>query len=186
MEMTAEELGEISAGYQDRFGDTFSNERIASLPQVVDILESWPGAVAFVELKRASIKHFGEDVMLDSVLHELEPVLDRCVLISYHQEILRRARKKSSQSIGWVFDEWNEESRQQAYQLEPDFLITDASQIPAEKAALWPGNWRWVIFEVNDPELALDWPLRGVEFIETNSVQAFAEHEAFSDQFKAQ
>lgn len=185
MEMTAEELGEISAGYQDRFGEKFSNERISSLPQIVEILKSWPDAVVFVELKRASINHFGKAVMLDSVLHELEPVSHQSVLISYDPEILQLARSNASQTIGWVFDDWDDKAREQAYNMVPDFLITDASQIPTTKEALWPGDWKWVVFEVNDPDQALALCQVGIEFIETNSVQTFAQHELFKTQLKA-
>jgi len=39
-------------------------------------------------------------------------------------------------------------------QLNPDYLIANYQKVP-EDADPWPGSWKWMVYDITDPELAL-------------------------------
>jgi len=166
------QLQDISAGYEERFSEKFRDEKIASLRQFVTLLQDWPEAHVFVELKRASLAHFGIGVMLDAVLPCLQAIAGRYTLISYNDEALQQCKLEYQQAVGWVSDVVDEVVLNRARVLEPDYLITDADTINKDLIAA-NRAWRWMLFEVNDPRVAQDWIEAGVDFIETNRVKNF-------------
>lgn len=168
----AHQLQAMAAGYDERFSGKFQGENIPSLRQLVALLQDWPKAHVFVELKRASLSHFGIDAMLDAVMPCLQSIAGRYSLISYNDEALQIAKQQYQQAIGWVSDVIDDSVLEKARQLAPDFLITDADSLD-KKLVVANSNWRWMLFEVNDPNIAKDWIAAGVEFIETNRVKNY-------------
>ena len=59
-----ETLRSLPAGYPERFGDKYRELRLARLDQLVELLQQWPEANAFVEIKRASILAHGTAAVL--------------------------------------------------------------------------------------------------------------------------
>lgn len=59
MQLSLAELANYTAHLPEKFGDRFSAEPVATLKTIVTLLREWPQVTAFVELKRASIRHFG-------------------------------------------------------------------------------------------------------------------------------
>jgi len=169
---TAQQLQEIGAGYPERFSEKFSDQRIPRLSALVDLLVAWPQAHIFVELKRASLSQFGSEAMFDAVLPALQAIQGRYTLISYDYEALYQLKTHYQQAIGWVSDTIDSAVMTQANQLQPNFLITDADTLKREFIEQ-KANWRWMLFEVNDPEVAQQWLAAGVEFIETNRVKNY-------------
>ena len=169
---SAQQLAEIDAAYRSRFDGKFAGEPIPRLRDLVEMLLEWPDAHVFVELKRASLAHFGIEEMLDAVLPVVADIDGRYTLISYHDEALAIAREKYAAPIGWVSDNIDVEIIAKARALAPDYVITDAETFSAEHidGGL---NWRWMLFEVNDPERAREWIQRGVSYIETHRVTNF-------------
>ena len=180
-DLTADQITQYNAGYPARFDDKYLSEKIPSLQKIVSLLLEWPDRVPFVELKRASLSHYGIQQVLDSVLHILQPLRGNFVLISYNQQALLAARERGVANIGWVFDQADEQAYQVAYQLRPEYLISDAEKVPNDLKQLWPGTWKWVLFEVNDPKRAIEWAAKGVHSIETNSLALYADHADFID-----
>lgn len=160
----------LSAGEPGRFGVTFEHLRIERLADFVSLLQEWPQAIAFVELKGESLQVFGTRTVLDTVLDCLAPVLDQCILISFDDAVLAQARRRQSVKIGWVLPEWSEASAATAATLTPDYLFCSRKKLPPEPEPLWPGPWTWVVYTVNaaselEPLLA-----RGFRLVETNRI----------------
>lgn len=173
------ELNALSACEPQRFGDKFTGEPIASLADIMQLLQHWPQAKAFVEIKRATISQFGIECVMQHLHDVLQPVLQQCVLISFNHGILQHHLATHFHGIGWVFDQWNETALEIAQQLQPDYLFVDVDCIPRDIEGLWQGHWQWVIYEISDPMLALQWAKQGSMLIETNDICGMLQNPVF-------
>jgi len=165
-------LAGVDAGEPARLGARFRATALPTLAAVVELLSDWPGTTVFVELKRASLERFGVSQVLGRVQAALAPIARRCVIISFEAAAVAAARA-AGLSCGWVFEQWTDTSRRQARALAPDYLFTDYRCVAG---TLWPGRWQWALYDIVDPQLALDWAGRGAGFIETWAVGEMLEH----------
>lgn len=172
LEITAAQAADIDVSEPERLGNAHRNVSAPLLADVVTALVGWPQVTAFVELKRQSIEHFGAGVVLDAVLPALEPVSERCVLISFNEEVLRLARGRTNYPIGWALRAWDSEHYERARDLQPDYLFCNVLRLPTAKEDLWVGDWTWVAYEVVDPSVARELAGWGIGIIET---MAYAE-----------
>jgi glycerophosphoryl diester phosphodiesterase len=173
-DLRASELLRIEANEPQRFGERFAGTRIPLLREVLELLKGRPDVTLFVEIKRASLAHFGLDRVVTRVLEALKPVRGQCVVISFDLAAVYRAREIDGGSIGWVLSEYDPHSRLKYEALAPDFLFCDHEKLPPS-GMLWRGPWRWGIYEVRDLPLALDLAARGAAYIETMAVSAMSE-----------
>ncbi len=169
-ELGAAELTRCSVGEPGRFASRFSEVRIPLLAEVCELLQRWPDRLAMVEIKRASLKRFGVAECLSRIVQALQPVLARCVFISFNAEVLVLA-KAQGLAVGFVFDVWNENALLTAKQLQPQYLIVDADVVP-DDADLSTMAWRWMVYVADEAADALRWAARGVELVETNDIGA--------------
>ncbi len=91
-------------------------------------------------------------------------IINRLVLLSFNQAAVRVVREQRRYPTGWVLDSFDNEHRDCADALRPDFLFCNKDNIDT---ALWPGVWKWVVYEVESLDSALDRLARGVVFIES-------------------
>jgi glycerophosphoryl diester phosphodiesterase len=152
-----------------RFGGAFGGVRLATLAEAVELLARFPGATAFVEIKRASLRRFGTEAVVDRVLRDLAALPDACVPISFAAAALRRARVSGARRIGWVFETWSAAARREAEALAPEYLFVDHECLPAE-GDLWPGPWTWAVYTVNSAEPLPGLAARGVGLVETDCI----------------
>lgn len=154
-----------------RFGTRYAPTAVPLLETVLEKLSAWPQARAMVEIKQESIACRG----LDTVMEKLLPLLERhgrqCVPISYNSDALDWLRSRSELPVGWVLAACDAAHRRQAAALAPDYLICNARKL-ATPAAPWPGPWQWMLYDIVDPQQALDWAARGVALIETADIGA--------------
>ena len=136
LEMTWQELAEISVNEEARFERRFTDVGIPSLSQAVSLLESHPTATAFVELKRASLVHHGRAFC-----------------------------------VGWMLTEYSNLSALKCEALAPDYVFCDHQLLTQASARLWRGPWRWAVYEVASPQLALELGARGVRLIQSMAVR---------------
>ena len=88
-------------------------------------------------------------------------------VISFNYAVIDAAKDLGINRIGWVIKEWGEESYKLAQKLNPEFLFCNVKKIPDVDGSLWDGSWCWAIYDVVDPEIALRWITRGVNYIES-------------------
>ncbi|MDH5191070.1 MAG: glycerophosphodiester phosphodiesterase family protein [Gammaproteobacteria bacterium] len=175
-ELSLSLLSNFHASESDRFGDKFGSEPVPTLFQFVDLMKQWPSVTAFIELKEESLAHFGAYMMVDAVMKIIEPIKDRIVLISFDDAALRYTHINHSVPIGWVIREWNKQSMQCAQSLMPGYLFCNYKKLPDETKPMWSGDWQWCLYEVTDPELALELAGKGASMIETMAVGDMLRH----------
>jgi glycerophosphoryl diester phosphodiesterase len=158
----------LSASYPERFGDRFNDFKISTLNDLSQLLSQYPEARAFVEIKQASLLAFGAERVIEIILAGLAEVRSQCILISFDYAALQQVRQQSSLPIGWVLPEWDDPHRQQAIQLNPEYLFINRKRLPPAPEPLWNGEWKWVIYTLNEMADVTHYIERGFDLVETN------------------
>jgi len=170
-ELSWAELAEIPVGEIKRFGHRFAFTYPPSLAQTVDAIAGWPGVTAFVEIKRSSLRKFGRETVLRRVAEVLRPILGRCVVISFDLTSVKIMRMMTGVRIGWVLTEYSDAAQAEAAALAPEFLLCNLERLPEDGTHLWPGPWRWAIYEVRDLATARHCQALGASYVETMTVK---------------
>jgi len=165
-----------------RFGTAFANTGVGipSLSDAIYLLKNWPKSHAFVEIKTESIEKLGIEKIIKTMIRIIQPALSQCTLISYNPLAVRCARAMGAESIGWIMPDWDKASQSQATELAPDYLFCNHKKIPMGEIALWPGPWKWALYEVEHPEVASELHHMGASFIETMNVGKLIDHPLLS------
>lgn len=166
---TYSELRRFSIHESTRFNNKHYPTPISLLSDVLALLKQYPNAKAFVEIKTQSLKKWGRAFVMDALLRLLKPYASQCVVISFNSLALRYTQQYSDLQVGWVVKHYNQIYYDKAAAFQPDFLICDYKKTPTEKA-LWEGKWKWMLYSINTPELAILYMQRGIELIETDDV----------------
>lgn len=174
-DMTCAELQQISVGEPARFGERFADVRLSTLADAVKLLESRPQLTLFAEVKRASLNRFGHEQVMHRVCEVLKPYRSQCVVISFDLPAVHFARQTGAFKIGWVLPQYDEHARLKFEAVKPEFLFCDHEKLPAGAGRLWRGPWRWALYEVETPELAVALAERGADFVETMAVRPMIE-----------
>lgn len=180
-ELNYAELKKFPTSYSDKFADKFTNEKICSLGKFVECLQQWPGRAAFIEVKRSSIREFGVDVVLHEILPILSAVRDQVAIISFNKDIIRQVASTGHWKTGWIAEEWSDENNRKLAAISPDYFFIDYQCLPAEFADFQKSSCSWVLYEIDDPELADKFVQKGVRFIETNDIGAMLQADTFSN-----
>jgi glycerophosphoryl diester phosphodiesterase len=166
-----ETLRALPAGHPQRFADRYRDLHIARLDEFVELLREWPDAMAFIEIKTASITAHGIPAVVATVLDLLSPVLAQCTLISFDHDTLVHARSHCSLPIGWVLSDWSPENEKRAITLAPDYLFCNRKRLPPGNEPLWQGPWQWVVYTINTASDIAPLLERGVQLIETDIIR---------------
>lgn len=175
LDTAAADLRGVSVHEPGRFGDRFLPTPIPRLAEIVPLLHHHPDARALVEIKNETLQRFGRAPVVERLLTAIAPVAGQCHVIGYDREILAAVRERAGMPIGWVIRRYDDQARRQATALDPDLLIGEVSMFPPDRRP-WPGPWRWMLFDITDPELALAYAADGVELIETRDIGAMYRH----------
>ncbi len=168
-EYTYNELQRFSVSYPKRFGDQFSHIRITPLADLVTLLKQRPKITAFIELKRNSMEHHGQGVVLDTVIRQLKPVQSQCIIISFNLDVLLAARRRHWPQIGVVFDKWKERKQKIVSEIKPEFIFCDVDGLPWW-GTFYTGRTKLAVYEVGSAKLARKLFKRGVDFAETFAI----------------
>ena len=174
-ELKKSELSRLSVHEPERFGDKFLKTPVPTLEQVMKLIASYPLATAFVEIKDESFDRWGLDNVMDALHKALEPYASQTVIIGFNSIALQRVKQRGIYRVGWVVEKYDEQHKINAQQLKPDYLICNHKKI-TDGNEPWQGNWAWMLYDITDPELALQWAERGVELIETRDIGAMLQH----------
>jgi glycerophosphoryl diester phosphodiesterase len=170
-ELSWAQLAEIPVGEVQRFGRRFAYTYPPSLAQTVDALSGWKDVTAFVEIKRASMRKVGREMVLRRVAEVVRPILDRVVFISFDLPCLKILRMMTGARVGWVLQSYTDASQRDAQALEPEFLFCNLERVPEATAQLWSGPWRWAMYEVRDIRTAQLCQDMGAAFVESMTVK---------------
>ncbi len=174
-EMSYEELKNIRAHEPDRFSLAFFNQHIPLLSDAVQLLQMYPRATAFVEIKEETLVQYGTPQIMSDLLKALDIIHSQCVIISYDEHAIEYTQKNSDFLTGWVLHDYDEKNHAIAKGLNPDYLIANHRKIP-KNSDPWPGNWHWMVYDITDPELALHYASHNIPLIETRDIRSMLEH----------
>lgn len=180
-DMAYSDLRQLSAGFAQRFGDSFSGEKIPSLESLVSVLQQWPTRRIFIELKRVSIEKSGSEVVLKKVLPLLEKVRDQVIIISFNDEVINQLASNTDWVTGWIIEDWSEEMLDKARNMRIDFLFVDVECLPKDLSQFDRESWFWVVYEVDNPETAQRLVDMKADFIETNDIKQLLKISPFLD-----
>lgn len=159
-------LERIPAYEPKRFANRFLMETIAPLTTITLLLKANPKVTLFVEAKQEGIDFMGQKAALNTIIQTLAPVRRQCVLISYNLDFVLAARQANWPRLGVVLKNWRTLSQPVMPDIHPEFVFCSERHIPKqvdlelEESAL-------VVYEVADPERAIEWFRRGVDMVET-------------------
>lgn len=163
---TLSELAKTPAGEPFRLGNSYSMECLASLTDLVNLLEERTDIQAFVEIKEEAIDHAGLETVLEAVLKVLHPVAERTILISFSNDFLAFARERGVRRLGLVARTWDQVGSEHTQRLAPEFIFADRQLLPPGEDTSLAGPML-VVYEVADPAEAAALFDRGVDMVET-------------------
>lgn len=169
LEMTWRELAEVPVNEPERFQQKYTDIGIPTLAQAASLLASHPEVNAFVEIKRASLRKFGAEIVVQKICEVLKPVIRQCVLVSFDLAAIHQVRQVSSCRIGWMLTEYSSLSALKCEALVPDYLMCDHNLLTQTSAQLWRGPWRWAIYSVTSRKTAMDLAARGARLVATTA-----------------
>lgn len=168
-DLSAAELANVDVGEQVRFGARYAGTRPTKLSELIAWLKTQAHVHAFVEIKQESIDRFGLEAVVSAVLQAVKPALSQCVIISFNSESLERARSLGAGPVGWALKDTSPASAARAAEFKPEYLFASDRKFAAAHAAL-PGDWRWVVYQTQDPAHAIRLTERGAYMVETNAI----------------
>ena len=169
LEMTWKELAAVAVTEPERFQRRHSDIGIPTLAQAATLLGVYPAATAFVEIKRASLRAFGAQIVVRRICEVLKPVVRQCVLVSADLTAIHEVRRLSSFRIGWMLSEYSSLSALKSEALVPDYLLCDRQLLTQTTSRLWRGPWRWAIANVTSLEDAISVAGRGARLVATSA-----------------
>lgn len=169
MDMTAKELAAVDVGYAAQFGGRYAGTPPTPLAELVAWFGKQQGTQAFVEIKAESLEHFGHARVVERIMREVKPVLDRCVIISFDAQALKLARQMGAGQVGWALEDIGPQAVQAARAFKPDYLFVGDRRFTQAHAA-FQGAWQWAVYQTQDPQHAIQLTEQGADLVETNAI----------------
>lgn len=162
-----DQLRAFSAYEPDRFGDRFLGTPIAHLDEVVALLQRFPQAHLFLELKRLAVQAFDVATVCDAVAPAVVTLGARCTVISFDLGVLREASARGWR-VGPVLDRWKQIDAPEIAALNPVVVFADVQQLSSGDLSIL--RWPLAVYEVDQPEQVRALWARGVQFVESFAV----------------
>ncbi len=169
-EVSDAEMSELSVHEPDQFGQQHYPTAVTYFDEITELMKRYPKAQAYIEIKDDSLEFWGVELVMAKLLKSLEGFEEQATIISFNEPALAYTRSHSQLKIGLVFEEFSAHMKAIAIKLNPEYLVSWYKVIPEEQ--LWQGDWQWMIYTVNDVELAKNFLKRGdIDFVETDDIQ---------------
>lgn len=163
------EMRTISVHEPSKFGERHYPTHVSSLSEIMALFTRYPKAQALVEIKRESIWQWGLDIFMKAFLKTLKGHESQSIVISFGLDTLEYTKKHSKFRTGLVFYDYETSNRDIAKKLKPEFMICSHMIIP--KTTLWEGDWKWVVYSINNTSNATKILNRGdIDMIETDDI----------------
>lgn len=171
LEMTSAQLAEISVNETRRFAGRYTDVGIPTLTQAMSLLGEHPSASAFIELKRASLRAFGVEIVARRVCDLLRPIARQCVIISHDLAAAHYVRQRTAFRVGWILQDYSSLSALKCEALAPDYVFCDHRLLTEGASRLWRGPWRWAIYDVSSRRQAMELAARDVRLVGSPEVR---------------
>lgn len=165
---TYTELIKLPANEPERLKQQFNDTHIVGLQALVNIMQQHPHINVLVELKEEATRDYGAAFCLQRIHEVLQPVLARCILISFDLAALRIAKHHGFNRLGAVLRDWSARHAI-ADTLQAEMVICNHLRIPTTDS-LHMNNCRVAIYEVDEIAHAKQLLARGADLIETFSI----------------
>ncbi len=169
-------LQQFSAYEPERFGDKFLGTSITHLRELIALLLQFPHAHLYLEIKSTAVLKFGNAAVYAAALAHIEPIRERCTLISFAHDFLQYAVERGWPTVGPVLNAWSEIETATLAALHPAVVFCDVLQLPSGDLHAVP--YPLVVYEVQDVAVANDLLKRGVQRVETFTVGELLEANA--------
>lgn len=166
------DLGGKSAHEPNRFGDSFAPTPIAHLRELVSLMQAFPEAMVFVEVKQDVFDFMTRADVFHSLEQQLRPISSQVVFISYDLLFLRGVQALNVYPVGWVLKHFDAISKARVYAKPVDYLICNIDKIPVTCKLLWQGEWSWFMYDITQHKDLQRCKALGVQWIETWDVGA--------------
>src|SRR5690554_3885984 len=164
----AADLMQLPAYEPARFSDTYRNVPIALADEFALLVAVRSHVHFYIELKEESIAQFGRHFCLEKLAQLFPPSLSNTTLISFDLEAVRLAKMHYGFiSTGIVFRDW----AQRNYLIDAycaDIAYINIKRIPQDAAI--QANCPIVVYEIDQPALAVDALQRGAAKVETYAI----------------
>lgn len=171
------QLQQFSAYEPQRFGDQFFGTPIAHLRELIALLEQYPHAHLYLEMKDNQLRRFGNADVYTAILPYIETIKSRCTIISFAFTFLQYAAAQGWPAVGPVLNTWEEIDSPTLAALKPAVVFCDTQQLPARRD-LSAIPYPLVVYEVQQPDTATRLLQRGVQRVETFTVGELLERNA--------
>jgi len=169
-ELSDAEMSLLSVHEPKQFGQQHFPTRVTFVDEIIDLMKKYPEAQAYVEIKDESLEHWGVEFVMQKLLQKLNGLEKQAIIISFNVAALAYTKSHSKLRIGLVFEDYSEAFKSIALELKPEFMICWYKILPKER--VWSGVWKWMVYTVNDADLAKRLLKRGdIDFVETDDIQ---------------
>jgi glycerophosphoryl diester phosphodiesterase len=168
-EYTYAQLQQFSAYEPQRFGEQFLGTPITHLRDLIALLEQYPHAHLYLEIKDCPVLQFGNTKTYAAVLPHIQKIKKRCTIISFVFNFLQYAAQQGWPAVGPVLNTWEEIDSPTLAALNPAVVFCDTEQLPAQRD-LHAIPHPIVVYEVQDAKVATDLLRRGIQRVETFTV----------------
>ncbi len=168
-EITDAEMRTISVHEPSKFSERHYPTHVSFLSEILELFTRYPKAQALVEIKRESIWHWGLDIVMQKFIKEIKGYESKSIVISFGLDVLEYTKKHSKLQTGFVFYDYETSNLDIAKKLKPEYMICSHTIIP--KGKLWGGDWKWVMYSLNNIAEATKILSRDdVDMIETDDI----------------
>ena len=161
------DLSSVSVHEPKRLAESHNPTPISRLEDFLPLLDQFPNCHAYIEIKKQSLTKWGHQEVLSSLLPLLNQYKDQCTIISFDLHVLELVKEYSPINVGWVLNYYNQRSLNHANRVKPDFLIIDQKKLAVDTAP-WQGEWQWMVYGVENADLAFAHYNNGVQHVETD------------------
>jgi len=151
---------------------------IATLEKTVEVLNNHRDITLFVEIKRQSVEYVDLEIIVDTVLRDLETAKFNVVVISFVKDVIECVKSKTDITTGWVLSKYDQVNKAIADDMQPEYLFCNVKKVN-NPAALWEGPWKWALYDIMNPSFAYELLEQGVDLIETGDIVKLSNSEYF-------
>lgn len=159
-------LDTLNAGRQGIYGHDGGLCPLPRLETVGRLLDQFPDARAFVEIKREAFENRNMLAVARAIYEALGTAAHQCIPISFDKGMALNAFETwHYRQYGIVLDKWL--PPEQIAGVFPDYVFIKDSLIPPD-ARLNGYHWKWVVYDVMHVDHVREWQRRGAWGVESS------------------